>query len=648
MANQEGVPENLRKQLAIAVRSIRWSYAIFWSQSTTQQGVLEWSDGYYNGEIKTTKIVQALDIKADKVGLQRSEQLRELYKSLLGGESTDQQLKRPSIALSPEDLTDAEWYYLVCMSFVFNPGQGLPGRSLADGRCIWLCNAHCADSKVFSRSLLAKNPKNVMVFIISTFVMADKCCSSQTVACFPHFGGVIELGVTELVMEDPSLIQHIKASLLEFSKPVCSYKYPSPRDDGHDDKDPMLAKVDHEIVDTMALEGICSATEDMKFGHEGFSHLEGDIHDVCTMGSLDNSSQGSDHIDQIQDSMLDDVNGGASQVQSWHFMDDTFRNCVQGSTNFSNSASKAFVNERKAVSHTKGVHVNDVHLKELQECNHMELSSVDLGTSVDLHYIRIVSNIMRSSYCSIGNLSFHCSDNKSSFLRWKKGGNFAGHRPKEQQSMLKKILLYVPLMHGGCSPKFLEEDVGKNCLWKPENAQFHVQHARGNKSTENEKFVVLSSLIPSINKIDEVSILDDTIEYLKELEAKIEDLEPCIDVAESEAISRRNYPDTVEQISDNYANRKMTNDMKPSINKRKACDIDETEPELSGVFPKDGSSCHMKVCVNEQEVLIEMRCFSREYLLLDIIDALNSLNLDAHSVQSSSLDSVLSITIQCK
>lgn len=64
-----------------------------------------------------------MELKADKMGLQRSEQLRELYESLLEGE-TEQQSKRPSAALSPEDLSDAEWYYLVCMSFVFNTGEG--------------------------------------------------------------------------------------------------------------------------------------------------------------------------------------------------------------------------------------------------------------------------------------------------------------------------------------------------------------------------------------------------------------------------------------------------------------------------------------------------------------------------------------------
>lgn len=61
-------------------------------------------------------------MKADKIGLERSEQLKELYKFLLGGE-TDPQTKRPSASLAPEDLSDLEWYYLVCMSFLFSHNQ---------------------------------------------------------------------------------------------------------------------------------------------------------------------------------------------------------------------------------------------------------------------------------------------------------------------------------------------------------------------------------------------------------------------------------------------------------------------------------------------------------------------------------------------
>lgn len=85
--------------------------------------VLSWGEGYYNGDIKTRKTSQGVELNSDQIGLQRSEQLRELFKSLKTVEVSPQ-TKRPSAALSPEDLTDAEWYYLVCMSFIFNIGQG--------------------------------------------------------------------------------------------------------------------------------------------------------------------------------------------------------------------------------------------------------------------------------------------------------------------------------------------------------------------------------------------------------------------------------------------------------------------------------------------------------------------------------------------
>ncbi|KAI8538794.1 hypothetical protein RHMOL_Rhmol09G0131400 [Rhododendron molle] len=66
------------------------------------QMALEWGDGYYNGDIKTRKTIQAVEFNADQLGLlQRSEQLRELYESLAAGESSPQ-ARRPSAALSPK------------------------------------------------------------------------------------------------------------------------------------------------------------------------------------------------------------------------------------------------------------------------------------------------------------------------------------------------------------------------------------------------------------------------------------------------------------------------------------------------------------------------------------------------------------------
>ena len=91
--------------------------------------ILVWGDGYYNGAIKTRKTVQPMEVSAEEASLQRSQQLRELYESLSAGE-TGQPARRPCAALSPEDLTESEWFYLMCVSFSFPAGVGYVCLSL--------------------------------------------------------------------------------------------------------------------------------------------------------------------------------------------------------------------------------------------------------------------------------------------------------------------------------------------------------------------------------------------------------------------------------------------------------------------------------------------------------------------------------------
>lgn len=64
-----------------------------------------------------------MEVSAEEASLQRSQQLRELYESLSAGE-TNPPTRRPCASLSPEDLTESEWFYLMCVSFSFPPGVG--------------------------------------------------------------------------------------------------------------------------------------------------------------------------------------------------------------------------------------------------------------------------------------------------------------------------------------------------------------------------------------------------------------------------------------------------------------------------------------------------------------------------------------------
>ncbi|RRT60453.1 hypothetical protein B296_00043874 [Ensete ventricosum] len=128
----------LQQALQAAVQSVHWTYSLFW-QVCPQQGTLVWGDGYYNGGIKTRKTVQPVEVSTEEASLQRSQQLRELFESLSSGEA-NLPARRPCAALSPEDLTEAEWFYLMCISFSFPPGVGYVALSVSSSSSMQL---HC-------------------------------------------------------------------------------------------------------------------------------------------------------------------------------------------------------------------------------------------------------------------------------------------------------------------------------------------------------------------------------------------------------------------------------------------------------------------------------------------------------------------------
>lgn len=148
------------------------------------------------------------------------------------------------------------------------------------------------------------------------------------------------------------------------------------------------------------------------------------------------------------------------------------------------------------------------------------------------------------------------------------------------------------------------------------------------------------------DQADKTSILADTIEYLKELERRVEELESCGEEADPDLKARRKHPDIAERTSDNYGDNEPIHRQKPS-NKRKAGEIYESKDENRGLLPKNGI-VDINITMIEKVVLIEMQCPWRDFLLLDIIEAMNNLHLDAQSVQSSIDDGNLSITLRSK
>nr|ABY26920.1 putative anthocyanin regulator [Ipomoea hederacea] len=603
MARGEGFAENLREKLALAIRSIEWSYAIFWTISSAQPGVLEWGDGYYNGDIKTRKTVQAAETSTDQLGLQRTEHLRELYGSLLAGE-TNLHAKIPSAALSPGDLTDTEWYFLVCMSFVFNIGQGLPGKALAKNQTVWLCNAPQADGRVFTRTLLAKS------------------ACIQTVVCFPHLGGVIELGVTELVKEDRGLVQHLKTSYLDIPCPIVPGvpNYIS-TDDGND-RDIVNSKPNQDTLEASPKEE--------------------------NIDSPDNSSNGLE-ADEFK---VKGATAEASQPPNCQIVEDDISNCIHNSTNSSDCISQNYENPEEKVSDF----LNDEEMvehspPENQECNQESLVPLDnRGQGHDVHYQSILSSVLKSSHQFILGPYFRNGNRESSFGGWKKeiSTNIQTLRIETSQRLLKKVLSGVARMV--CIPDTRKEGDGKNDprrLEADESDRSRVVSERRRREKINERFMILSSLIPSSGKADKVSILDETIEYLKDLKTRVWEAESQKEGFELNARMGRNCKDCddAERTSDNCGTNIIDNNKKPSSKKRKASETEGASKSIA----KNGSARDVAVSVTDEDVTIEIGCQWSEGVLIKIIQALNNLHLDCETIQSSNGDDgTLSVSVKCK
>ncbi|XP_076951841.1 transcription factor EGL1-like [Bidens hawaiensis] len=508
--------ETLRRKLAMAVKTIHWSYAIFWSISSTQpkQGVLTWCDGYYNGDIKTRKTIQAEetedeDDEDDEMGLQRTAQLRQLYESLSAASEMqhyEPQPRRPPTALSPEDLTDAEWYFLVCMTFEFTNGQGLPGRTMAKNTTSWLSNANLADSNVFSRSLLAKS------------------ASIQTVVCFPYLEGIVEFGVAEKVLEDESIVKQIKA--LIFDAP--------------------LQKV-------------------LELPRESCSNMLD--HDDHFINNLDNILE----YDQ-------------NQEQSWRFVDDDEEGEISFHHNNYSMGSSDCVSQNLASANGHG----------------------DVWSDDDDRYQCVLLRIFKNTpRLVLGHHFRNCDLKESAFVSWKSYDGIESNGSCSQ-FLLKSVLYKVPKMHEN------------RLLWPPDEDLDQMKRFEDDDVKNiDHRFSVLSALVTSRGKVDKVSLLDDTIDYLKTLERKVEKLQ-----------SNKSY-DTQEMTCDSYCN------------KRKAsCDLKDLQEECF-------SDC-ITVSAIEKDVTIDIRCRWRDNMMVQVFDALSSLNLESYSVNSSTIDGILTLTIESK
>ncbi|XP_024973804.1 basic helix-loop-helix protein A [Cynara cardunculus var. scolymus] len=569
--------DGLKRMLQSAVQSVQWTYTIFW-KFCPQGRVLVWGDGYYNGAIKTRKTVQSVEVSTEEAALSRSEQLRELYDSLETGDHqvTDNQqqppIRRPSVALSPEDLTESEWFYLMCVSFSFPPGVGLVGEAYAKQQQLWLTGANEVDSKVFTRAILAKS------------------AHIQTVVCIPLLNGVVELGTTEKVEEAVEFVRHVKTF---FTVDNDNHRIlpppPKPALSAHSSN---TALSTHQIPATINLP------------ENGYSMDEDDVEN--------------DDEDEEEDDDEEEENGSDFEAETGHLSEGGHDEDKSGM-----AAAVEDVNELLEVDMSEDIRFgspNDgsshfdsgfqlLPRSQADSCraespprwsDSLELHQLHASAEPeDDHYSRTVSTILHNqlrrwsddSQSAASGRNSLLYTTQSSFTMWT-----STHHPKttpsNSQWLLKYMLYTVPFLH--TKSKSLDSVPKTMTSHEELMSANHVLAERRRREKLSERFIILRSLVPLVTKMDKASILGDTIEYVKQLRKKIQDLEA----------------------------------------------LDHSSSKMRKIRVAEGSggrtavAVQVEVSIIESDALVEIQCLHREGLLLDVMKKLRELGVEITTVQS--------------
>lgn len=278
-------------------------------------------------------------------------------------------------------------------------------------------------------------------------------------------------------------------------------------------------------------------------------------------------------------------------------------------------------------------------------------------TQEDTHYSQTVSTILHNQsirWAESPSVDYITYSSQSAFAKWHTRADHHHHQhlhvsvDGNSQWLLKCILFTVPFLHAkyqddnSPTPRDAGDPVtrlrGKGTP-QDELSANHVLAERRRREKLNERFIILRSLVPFVTKMDKASILGDTIEYVKQLRKKIQDLEARNRQMEADQQSKAQQKTLARVGSDK---RKMRI-VEGSGGMRKPKTV-----ELSPPVSPSGVVTSVQVSIIESDALLELECVNREGLLLDVMQVLREMRIEVTTVQSSQNNGVFVAELRAK
>ncbi|TKY58559.1 Transcription factor MYC2 [Spatholobus suberectus] len=453
LLNQETLQQRLQTLIEGARES--WTYAIFWQSSydySSGASLLGWGDGYYKGEEDKGK-GKAPKTMSSAEQDHRKKVLRELH-SLISGPSA-------SVDDVDEEVTDTEWFFLVSMTQSFVNGSGLPGQAFFSSSPVWVTGVDRLSESACERA------RQGQVFGL------------QTLVCIPSANGVVELASTELIFQNPDLMNKVR-DLFNFNNPDVS-SWPLncvATDQGENDPSSLwLNPSSVEIRDSANTVTPASANatvnKTLHFETPGSSTLT----EAPSAVHVPNAHQQS----QNKGFFPRELNfSGSLKPESGEFL--SFGESKKSSYNGNFFPGVATEEKNKRRSPVSRSSIDD------------EMLSFTSGV------ILPASNMKSGSGGGGGGGDFDHSDLEASVVKEADSGRVV--EPEKR-----------PRKRGRKPANGREEPLN------------HVEAERQRREKLNQRFYSLRAVVPNVSKMDKASLLGDAISYINELKSKLNGLE---------------------------------------------------------------------------------------------------------------------------